>query len=196
MSTNVDIEKLFATDSPDFLVVSGPWESIDGLGHQIQEISPGAAVKSIRCRRCPTDARLFQEFGAALQFPEYMGSGWDALDDCLSDFDYLFPGERVFLILTRCNLLLNDENERRATLWSILKDTAYSYRHGNAPGEYPPRDPQHVRTIVHVDSGVEADVLNQLRKAGITTEQVHTWDTTADVAEQRRTSDDEFFGRG
>jgi len=45
-----------------------------------------------------TDAQLFAAIASAMQFPDYFGSNWDALDECLCDMDWL-PAEGYLLIL-------------------------------------------------------------------------------------------------
>lgn len=36
-----------------------------------------------------TDKELFGVIASAMQFPDYFGSNWDALDECLRDMDWL-----------------------------------------------------------------------------------------------------------
>src|SRR5438552_17320122 len=52
-----------------------------------------AACRVLRGHKCRTSDQLFDEFGAALQFPEYFGENWDALNDCLTDLAWLPAAE-------------------------------------------------------------------------------------------------------
>jgi hypothetical protein len=40
----------------------------------------------------PDAATLFASLATSLQFPEYFGHNWNALDECLTDFHWLSPG--------------------------------------------------------------------------------------------------------
>jgi RNAse (barnase) inhibitor barstar len=45
-----------------------------------------------------TDKELFAVVASAMQFPDYFGHNWDALDECLCDMDWL-PAEGYLLVL-------------------------------------------------------------------------------------------------
>ena len=45
-----------------------------------------------------TDEDLFAVVASAMQFPDYFGNNWDALDECLGDMDWL-PAEGYLLVL-------------------------------------------------------------------------------------------------
>jgi len=57
-------------------------------------------VRTVRGSKMRTEARLFDEFAAALQFPAYFGENWSALDDCLTDLDWLPPEAGYVLVVT------------------------------------------------------------------------------------------------
>ena len=50
---------------------------------------PNAYAAYIRGDRCTTRSEFFREFSAALQFPDYFGENWDAVDECLCDMEWL-----------------------------------------------------------------------------------------------------------
>lgn len=45
-----------------------------------------------------TEKEFFAVVASAMKFPDYFGSNWDALDECLRDMDWL-PSEGYLLIL-------------------------------------------------------------------------------------------------
>lgn len=45
-----------------------------------------------------TDEDLFAVIASAMQFPDYFGSNWDALDECLGDMDWM-PADGYVLVL-------------------------------------------------------------------------------------------------
>ena len=72
-----------------------------------QSLTPMWPWRLVRGSRMLTEANVFQEFAAALQFPAYFGKNWDALDECLHDLSWL-PGRRVALLVD--GLMENAEN--------------------------------------------------------------------------------------
>ena len=48
-------------------------------------------ARAIEGRRCGTKRALLNEFARVLAFPPHFGRTWDALEDCLTDLDWL-PG--------------------------------------------------------------------------------------------------------
>lgn len=57
-------------------------------------------VRTVRGSKMQTEPQLFDEFAAALQFPTYFGENWSALDDCLTDMDWLPPEAGYVLVVT------------------------------------------------------------------------------------------------
>lgn len=56
-----------------------------------------------------TRAAMFNEIGAALQFPDYFGENGAALDECLTDLSWL-PAERYVIVVTDAADVLADES--------------------------------------------------------------------------------------
>ena len=53
------------------------------------EAGKGMYVAYLRGSRCKTEDDFFKEISAALQFPDYFGENWPALDECLCDLEWL-----------------------------------------------------------------------------------------------------------
>ena len=60
--------------------------------------SLGLAVMEGSVAGVTTDKDLFAVVSTAMQFPDYFGNNWDALDECLGDMDWL-PADGYLLIL-------------------------------------------------------------------------------------------------
>lgn len=60
--------------------------------------SLGLAVMEGSVANVKTDQELFAVVANAMRFPDYFGSNWDALDECLSDMDWL-PADGYLLVL-------------------------------------------------------------------------------------------------
>jgi hypothetical protein len=66
-----------------------------------------------------TVARLFDELAAAFQFPAYFGENWAALEECLTDLDWI--GASAYLtIVWNAEDLLADAGQEDATIFLRL----------------------------------------------------------------------------
>jgi hypothetical protein len=84
-------------------------------------------VRKIRGKKSKTVDELFNEVGAALQFPWYFGENWDAFDECMSDLDWL-PGDTYLLLISQGKLLLYDESRSDfRVLIRILTDASVNW---------------------------------------------------------------------
>ncbi len=71
--------------------------------------------------------QLMQEFAAVLNFPDYFGGNWDALHDCLSDFDWREDGA------THCILLFDHwEKCTSPNLIEILQEAMVAWHAAKA----------------------------------------------------------------
>lgn len=61
-------------------------------------VDAGLTVRVVRGAKMTSAHALFDEVAAAFQFPLYFGENWDALDECLSDLEWL-PRQRGFVVV-------------------------------------------------------------------------------------------------
>ena len=85
-------------------------------------------VRLLRGSRMTTVDGVFAEFAAAFQFPWYFGHNWDALDECLTDLDWLPPFDRITVVILSANDVLRDDPEPPAKLLSALEDCGRAWR--------------------------------------------------------------------
>ena len=81
-----------------------PWSSLLVVPHGATASSllkppAGFALRTIQGTHCRTSSGLFQEFAQALDFPDYFGHNWDALEECLADLEWL-PAKGYVLLIT------------------------------------------------------------------------------------------------
>jgi RNAse (barnase) inhibitor barstar len=104
---------LIATHAETDLVLAG----LAGLGK-------GKAVcRVVRGNKATTTSDLFDELSAALQFPIYFGENWDAVDECLTDLEWL-PAEAYILVITESVHLLEKTTSDQLTLFISLLEGA------------------------------------------------------------------------
>lgn len=82
----------------------------------------GVGVFRLNGVRMSNQAELFQEFKVKLQFPDYFGSNWNALDECLADLDWLDWSDYLVVIESGNSVLCDEEVEVREMLDKILTD--------------------------------------------------------------------------
>ena len=91
----------------------------------------GLVVKIIKGRHCKTPASLFTEFARALEFPDYFGHNWDALEECLADLEWL-PARGYVLLITDAAQVLPDDEAEYETFLEILRDAGEAWGSGQA----------------------------------------------------------------
>ncbi|BCA55137.1 hypothetical protein W02_22770 [Nitrospira sp. KM1] len=97
----------------------------------------GFVTKVLKGKNCRKTAGLFAEFSRGLHFPEYFGSNWDALEECLADLEWL-PARGYVLILTDAEEILRENEEEYATFLEILNDAGEAWGSGQARGRPVP----------------------------------------------------------
>jgi RNAse (barnase) inhibitor barstar len=90
----------------------------------------GYALRIIKGAKCQTTAGLLTECARALDFPDYFGHNWDALEECLADLEWL-PAKGYILLITDAGRVLPDEEEYE-TFIEILRDAGEAWGSGQA----------------------------------------------------------------
>ena len=91
----------------------------------------GFALRVIKGTKCQTTAGLLTECARALDFPDYFGHNWDALEECLADLEWL-PGKGYILLLTDAAHVLPDDEAEYETFLEILRDAGEAWGSGQA----------------------------------------------------------------
>ena len=89
------------------------------------------ALRVIKGAKCQTTAGLLTECARALNFPDYFGHNWDALEECLTDLEWLPAKGYILLITDAAHVLANDEAEYE-TFLEILCDAGEAWGNGQA----------------------------------------------------------------
>jgi len=81
------------------------WECIHVISSAstIRENDPSSRVVVYLCDIDDVidERMLFDKIAGAMKFPSYFGRNWDALDECLSDLEWL-PTTGFLLVVRRC----------------------------------------------------------------------------------------------
>ena len=87
------------------------------------------ALKVIQGAKCQTTDGLLTECARALDFPDYFGHNWDALEECLTDLEWL-PAKGYILLITDAGCVLPDDEEEYETFLEILRDAGEAWGTG------------------------------------------------------------------
>jgi hypothetical protein len=83
----------------------------------------GIVARVLRGGKMTRLSSLFDEVGAALQFPDYFGENRPALDECLADLSWL-PGDAYVLIVADAVRVLDEEPPERFEMFLDVLLTA------------------------------------------------------------------------
>lgn len=89
----------------------------------------GYALRQVHGKKCGTPAGVFNEFARAMEFPDYFGHNWDALEECLADLEWL-PAKGYVVLITEAQGVIPDDEEEYETLLEVLNDAGEAWSKG------------------------------------------------------------------
>jgi len=92
----------------------------------------GYTLRVVQGKKCKTPAGVFKEFARALEFPDYFGHNWDALEECLADLEWL-PAKGYVVVITDAQSVIPDDDEEYETLLEVLSDAGEAWSKGQTP---------------------------------------------------------------
>ncbi|MBI3357322.1 MAG: barstar family protein, partial [Nitrospirae bacterium] len=105
----------------------------------------GYVLRVVQGKKCNTPMGVFEEFARALEFPDYFGHNWDALEECLADLGWL-PAKGYVVLITEAQSVIPTDDEGYETLLEILNDAGEAWSKGQTADER--RAPFHVFFVV------------------------------------------------
>lgn len=126
-----DAQRLLMPSAPFFTLLDGDAAILEKALISLKA-QPEATVGEVES---PGDGRapsLVKAIGKALAFPDYFGANWDAVDECLSDLEWL-PSRRVVLVFRDAGRLLNLPPDDLEILSEILVTTAEAWAEAHSP---------------------------------------------------------------
>ena len=111
-----------------------PWSTLlvvprGASSSALVKVPPGFAVRTIQGKKCQVPSTLFGEFARALDFPDYFGHNWDALEECLADLEWL-QAKGYILVIHNAEGVLPEDDEEYETLLEILSDAGEAWSKG------------------------------------------------------------------
>jgi hypothetical protein len=125
-------------DDDSFLLVGCPASAILTL---VRERWPsGFEIRTIRGAKLATLQGIFDEFGAALQFPWYFGENVSAFDECLSDLSWI-ESQAIVLVMTESDLMKNLEPSEFRWFVGALIDAKRAHEDATSRGQWERDEP-------------------------------------------------------
>ena len=124
-----------------------PWTMLVVLkagqrAESLLKIPDGFILRVVRGSKGRQTSGLFSELASAMEFPDYFGHNWDALEECLTDLEWL-PGKGYVLLITAAEQILADDDEDFATFLEVLSDAGEAWASGQAGAESKRAKPFH-----------------------------------------------------
>lgn len=113
-----------------------PWASLlvvkaGQKAESLIHVPAGYTLTIIKGAKCRTTAGLLTEFARALNFPDYFGHNWDALEECLADLEWL-PAKGYVVLITEAAQVLPDDEDEYETFLEVLSDAGEAWGSGQA----------------------------------------------------------------
>jgi len=121
----------------------------DLVAEQTRVLAAGGLVRRLRGRRMRTTDGLFAEFARRLEFPAWFGHNWAALEDCLTDLEWL-PAPGYLIVLDDAEHVLAEEDLPRTGLFGdLLTRVAEAWSQPVADGQWWDRAGLDFRVVLH-----------------------------------------------
>lgn len=151
--------------SPWFLVSQETVSDLTDLGGEWAR--EGFTVRFVRGQKMLTEAAMFDEVAAALQFPYYFGENWAAFDECLSDLEWLPAGRGyVVVILNALNVLGNEVGDRLQALVHSIVDAGREWSEPVNRGESWDREAIPFHVVLQESPDQRGSVCTRWSEAG------------------------------
>lgn len=135
-----------------------------GWGLQVNGTT-GIAVRFIRGAKMSSIQGVFDEVGAALQFPYYFGENWPAFDECICDLEWIERSALLLIVSNADRILENETDEDLGTFLKILTRASAEFAEPSSPGA-PPRAAIPLKVFFHLNSEREEYFLNRISLLG------------------------------
>jgi len=156
---------LYSTEKPRLHVIAGTSQDVDQYLAKLRYDSRSRlAICLLRGQHMQDMQGLYNEMGAALQFPLYFGRNWAALDECLADLEWLPATGYVLVFADAPMILKSSAKEDPGAFFQLL--TRISGEWAERSGEGPERGPKSFHVLLHAETS-EAEQFAQVVNAAI-----------------------------
>ena len=123
-------------------------------------------VRFLRGKKMASLSSLYDEFGAALQFPYYFGENWDAFSECITDLEWIPADVYVLVITDSQSVLAEESDEQLAVLTKLLEEAGSEWSHPVETSQPWDRPVVAFHVIFQCDKSDEQAVISRLESVG------------------------------
>jgi RNAse (barnase) inhibitor barstar len=136
---SMDAAALFSLDTPLAFKIITTEDNFANTYNSLNMEFGSAVIRMIRGKKSATVKDFFNEISAALQFPYYFGENSAALNDCITDLEWI-PGSAYLLMFDNAEFLLSEApGTELEGIFEIFKEAQQQWL---TPNEYFPRERQ------------------------------------------------------
>lgn len=127
----------------------------------------GLTVRSVRGSKMRSTKAMMAELSAALQFPYYFGANWAALDECLSDMEWLLPTVGIVLVVRdSAEVLVDEEIAELVAFIRVLANASNAYASPVEQGEWWDRPAVGFHVVLQTSAEVVNELVQKWRSLG------------------------------
>lgn len=136
------LDHVCSSTAPFIVLVKGVdgGEDVSAFPFEIGELPAGFVCRLLRGKAMGTVAGLMYEFSTVLQFPSKVRRSWDALDERLTDMEWL-PGTGYLLLINHPLKVLEHDSASFSTLMRILEAAGREWSQAISEGAHWDRPP-------------------------------------------------------
>jgi len=124
------------------------------------------SVHVVDSRECTTSKGLFGVLSKTFEFPDYFGFNWNALDECLSDLEWLQSYSGWLLVFMNSEyLLINESVQILETLFDVLNTIGNEWSEPRDIGLQHAEIARSFHSVFHVDHKSYQACLDRFAKA-------------------------------
>ncbi|ADI37989.1 barstar family protein [Waddlia chondrophila] len=131
-----------------------------------QDIPEGILLLELNAVSMSNLDDLYREFAAAFKFPDYFGYNFNALDECITDLEWL-PADGYLLVIKNSDRLLSKEpNDILESFLSILDSAGEEWATPIVQGEDWDREEVPFHVLLELDKGKVPSFQSRLKNLG------------------------------
>jgi len=149
-----------------------PWYGIDlkeGEFGALAEVvgQGGGLLRSVDAADARTVEGLFDSVADVFEFPDYFGSNWAALDECLADLDWL-PAVNAYVLVLRsaADVLVDEPSAELATLLRVFEKVAQQWARPVELGEWWDRPARSFHALFQEGESRRLKLVSRFRDVG------------------------------
>ncbi len=166
-----NLQVILKKTSPRLHVFEGKISDLTGKLNDY--LHSGMLMRQLDAERMKTVDSFYDELCQVLELPEYFGRNLNALDECITDLDWLPIGGPILLLIEKSEMLLSDASKDLFEgFMSVLNDAGKEWSRPVDKGEDWDRPGLPFHVIFQVDSNMREEFETKLKKCSVQIDEI------------------------